>query len=245
MEKKIFPEQDEIVLCNVDKILGTTVFVKIINYGNKEGVVATSEVAPGRIRNIRDYVNAGKKIVCKVLRIDERTGHIDLSLRRVSKKEKEEALAKEAKERDVIAMLKIVVKEKAGIVIEKARKGYPTLLEFLQDIEKINAESFGLEKKEQEQLIKISKEKPQKKVSISTNIKLRSDEGDGVARIKSIFEDILKSYKNVNISYISAPNYCLVVTAQDYKEANKRLEEILRKIEQEAKEKGCKAEIPR
>lgn len=242
MEKKEFPEHDEIVLCAVDRILGTTVFVKILNY-NKEGVIATSEVAPGRIRNIRDYVTVGKKIVCKVLRIDERTGHIDLSLRRVSKKETEEALEKESKERDAAAMLRIVIKEKAESVIEKIKKQHATLLEFFQNIEKIEPSSFGLTAKEQEQFIKIMKEKPQKKVSISSKIQLKSEDADGIIRIKSIFEDILKLYKDVKIGYISAPNYSLSIKADNYKEANKKMQEILKKIEQESKERGCKLEV--
>ena len=66
---KEFPEEGEIVLCTVIKIMGTTVFVHLDDY-NREGVVSTSEVAPGRIRNIRDYVTINKKIVCKILRID-------------------------------------------------------------------------------------------------------------------------------------------------------------------------------
>ncbi len=244
MEKKGFPEQEEIVSCVVDRILGTTVFIKISGY-DKEGVIATSEVAPGRIRNIRDYVTIGKKIVCKVLRVDEQTGHIDLSLRRVIKKEKEEALARESRERDAVAMLKIVVKERVDAVIEKIRKEYPTLSEFLQNIEKIDVTSFGLTEKEQEQLIKIKKEKPKKMVSIKAEIQLKSEASDGIARIKSIFENVLKSYNDVKITYTSAPNYSVTVKATDYKEANRKLEEMLKKIEQEAKQKGCKFEVAR
>ena len=57
-------EEGQIVLCTVEKILGTTVFVKIENNG--EGTLTTSEISPGRIRNLRDYVVIGKKIVCKI-----------------------------------------------------------------------------------------------------------------------------------------------------------------------------------
>ena len=62
-------EEGQIVLCTVEKILGTTVFVKI--EGNGEGTITTSEISPGRIRNLRDYVVPGKKIVCKILSIKE------------------------------------------------------------------------------------------------------------------------------------------------------------------------------
>jgi translation initiation factor 2 alpha subunit (eIF-2alpha) len=72
-------EEGTVVLCTVTKIVGTSVFVKLDDY-NKEATIITSEIAPGRIRNLRDYVVPNKKIVCKILRIDNK-GQIDLSLR--------------------------------------------------------------------------------------------------------------------------------------------------------------------
>ena len=74
----------EIVMCTVDRIVGTIVFVKID--GNGEGSIILSEIAPGRIRNLRDYVVPKKRIVCKILRISG--DRIDLSLRRVTQKER-------------------------------------------------------------------------------------------------------------------------------------------------------------
>ena len=85
--------EGEIVLCTVEKIIGTTVFVKI--EGNGEGTIVTSEISPGRIRNLRDYVIPGKKIVCKIIRVRE--GAINLSLRRVKPSEKKELLDKISK----------------------------------------------------------------------------------------------------------------------------------------------------
>jgi len=71
-------EVGDVVLCTVDKIAGTVVFVKIDRNG--EGNIITSEIAPGRIRNLREYVVPKKKIVCKILRISP-NGNINLSLR--------------------------------------------------------------------------------------------------------------------------------------------------------------------
>ena len=70
-------DEGEIVLCTVDKIVGTTVFVKI--YDEVDGTIVTSEIAPGRIRNLRNYVVPGKRIVCKILRISG--NRVNLSLR--------------------------------------------------------------------------------------------------------------------------------------------------------------------
>ena len=87
-------EEGLAVLCTVTKIIGTTVFVKIEDNG--EGTIMTSEIAPGRIRNLRDYVVPNKKIVCKILSIDN-SNNIHLSLRRVSAKERKEVLEQYSK----------------------------------------------------------------------------------------------------------------------------------------------------
>src|SRR3989338_11129087 len=82
------PESGELVLCTVKKILYHSVFVSLDEYQNIEGMVHISEIAPGRIRNLRDYVKEGKRIVCKVLKIHKEKGHIDLSLRRVNQSQR-------------------------------------------------------------------------------------------------------------------------------------------------------------
>ena len=114
-------EQGDLVLCTVERIEGTIVFVKV-NFENKEmeGSIVTSEIAPGRIRNIRDYVVPKKKIVCKVLRISG-TGNIELSLRRVSPKEKKDVMDKYRREMAYSSILKKILGEKSSEVIEKIR----------------------------------------------------------------------------------------------------------------------------
>ncbi len=83
LKKQGYPEEGELVFCEVTKVQYNSVFVNIEDY-NKSGLIHISEISPGRIRNIRDYVKEGKMIVCKVLKTDEKKGHIDLSLRRVT-----------------------------------------------------------------------------------------------------------------------------------------------------------------
>src|SRR3989338_10823554 len=115
-----YPGEDELVLCTVTKVLGHAVFVNLDEY-DKGGLVHISEIAPGRIRNIREYVELSKKIVCKVLRIDSERGHIDLSLRRVSeieKKNKLEEIKQEQKAEKVIEMVSKAAGRKMDEVYE-------------------------------------------------------------------------------------------------------------------------------
>ena len=60
-------KENDLVMCSVKSIEGTTVFVEI--EGNGQGNIAMSEVAAGRIRNLREHISINKKIVCKVLKM--------------------------------------------------------------------------------------------------------------------------------------------------------------------------------
>src|SRR3989338_9154007 len=91
-KKSGFPEESELVQCTVTSVQSHSVFVMIDEYGIN-GMIHISEVAPGRIRNIRDFVMEGKTVICKVLRVNAERGHVDLSLRRVSESQKRNKIA--------------------------------------------------------------------------------------------------------------------------------------------------------
>lgn len=244
MQEKDFPEQDELILCTVDRILGTTVFVKIDDY-NKEGIIATSEVAPGRIRNIRDYVRVGKKIVCKVLRVSAGTGHIDLSLRRVSLKERNTILSDFEREKNALAIMKSVLKERTEEIVSKIRKDYNKVLDFLQNASASDLTGLGLNETETEQILKIVKEKPSRNVFVKAHLILSSDADDGIIRIKNMLSKVLEHNTGVDIVYLSSPNYSITVTSSDYKEANKKMDAVVEDISFGAKTNGCKVEFKR
>ena len=236
---KEFPEEGEIVLCTVIKIMGTTVLVHLDDYG-KEGVVATSEVAPGRIRNIRDYVTINKKIVCKILRIDKEKGHIDLSLRRVSQKDSREMLESYKKEKTAFLILKIILKEKAQSAAEKIKENY-SLDEFL---EKAKTEPSILDKfvseEEAKQMLKLIQERiKEKKYSIKAILSISSTAGNGIQIIK----EALLSAKNVTIAYLGAPNYSIISESANPKEAEKKLAEAIEIITNKITASGGKIAV--
>ena len=129
-------EEGDIVLCTVDRIIGTNVFVKI-DGEEKDGSINLSEIAPGRIRNLRDYVFPKKRIVCKVLRTSGES--LSLSLRRVTPKEKNELLEGIKQEKSYEKILKTILKEQAEEIIEKIKKK-ENLHEFLENSKKDSSE---------------------------------------------------------------------------------------------------------
>ena len=110
-------KEDDIVLCKVKNIEGTAVFLEIEG-ADIEGHMVLSEVAAGRIRNLRQYVSPGRLIVCKVLRINP--DHVELSLRRVTTRERDVALDLYKKEKAFRSVLKFVG-EDADRVITKIK----------------------------------------------------------------------------------------------------------------------------
>src|SRR3989344_9478558 len=120
-KKKGLPKENEIVLCTVDKVLKNSIFIRIDEYNGMEGLIHISEIAPGRIRNIRDYVKEGKKIVCKVLRVKTDMKQVDLSLRRVANSE---ALQKRSEMKQ---------EEKAEKIIEAIGKMHKKTLKQMYD----------------------------------------------------------------------------------------------------------------
>lgn len=235
-----FPEEGEFVLCTVMKIMGTTVFVNIEDY-KKEGVVSTSEVAPGRIRNIRDYVTINKKIVCKVLRINKEKGTIDLSLRRVSQKETREVMDEYKKEHTAVLTLKLVLNEKALQAAEKIKEKYPSVTAFLESANKNPAllkDYFS--KEESEKLSSLLKERiKEKKYVQKATLSISSTASNGI----SIIKDALMPAKNVTISYLGAPNYSISSEASDPKIAEKKLKDAIAEITAKLKVAGAKFEV--
>lgn len=227
-------EVGDLIICTVDRIVGTVVFVKmLIDNKEVEGSIVTSEIAPGRIRNLRDYVVPKKKIVCKVLRISSQ-GNIELSLRRVSQKERKEILEQEKQEKSYMSVLKGVLKEKAEEVINKVaeKENVYELLQRAKENPK-ELEKF-MEKKDAEKIVEILNSQKQKIKEIKKEIHLTTVKSGGIELIKEILENI----KNAEIKYISAGRYSVKTQSANPKLADNQLRDILALIEKESKKKS-------
>lgn len=225
-------EEGSIVLCTVVKIIGTTVFVKLDDYG-KEGTIITSEIAPGRIRNLRDYVVPNKKIVCKILRLDNQ-GHIDLSLRRVIAKEKREIIEAHEKEKSIISAIKTMVSNPDEAIQKIKSKGLIT--DFFEAV-KTNPEKLRevMSEEEAQRLIKAINEKKEREVTVKKKFMLTNKSEDGIKKIKKILPK--------ETIYIAAGKYFIEIKDKNYKEANRKIEEAIKDIEQKAKQEGCFFEL--
>lgn len=239
-KKENFPAEREVVLCTVKKILYHSIFAELDEYKNKEGMIHISEIAPGRIRNIRDYVKEGKKIVCKVLGVNKEKGHIDLSLRRVSLFMRKNKITEYEQEQRAEKILETLAKElktnleeiykKIGYkIIDKYGLLNPCFQEVAIKDESVLAD-LKLDKKLTKPLVKIIKEKIKPPtVKISASLILKSNAPNGIEIIKQSLKKAIdfaaeKKYQ-LKLSYTGAPKYRITITATDYKSAEKAIEE--------------------
>lgn len=231
-------EVGDVVICTVEKIEKTIVFVKISLFGKEiEGNIIISEIAPGRIRNIRNYVVPKKKIVCKVLRIVN--GRIDLSLRRVTQKERKEVLEEQKKEKSYISVLKSILGEKAEKVIREITEK-ESLFEFFDEVKENPKKLEKIVNKEDAiKIINIIKKEKQKKRAAKKEISLTTIKPNGLELIKEIFRKI----KEIEIKYISGGKYSAKIESENPKIADNKLKEALNLIEKEAKKKEMEFSI--
>ncbi len=232
-------EVGDLLLCTVDRIVGTVVFVKMfIENRETEGSIVMSEIAPGRIRNIRDYVVPKKKIVCKVLRISSQ-GNIELSLRRVSPKERKEVIEQDKQEKSYISILKSVLGEKLEETINKISKE-DRIFSFLEEA-KINPEKLEkiAGKENSEKILEILKTQKKKKTTIKKEIHLTTTKPNGISLIKKILE----IFNGINVRYISAGRYSLELESEDIKSADKKIRQFIDVAEKESRKLGIEFDI--
>jgi translation initiation factor 2 subunit 1 len=225
-------EEGDIILCKVEKVTNTITFVKLPN--GQRGTIVSSEIAPGRIKLMRQYVVPNKQIVCKVLKIEG--DHIHLSLRRVNSKEKKEVMQSFKQTQTINVAFKQILKEDETKIKEKILKDFKNLTEFIneaRDNEKLIPKYIP---KEKQDAIKAVSQKKKGKQELKQNIKIKCLEDDGVKKIKKIFD---LNDKNISIAYISAGNFKLKLIVEDFKHGKKRIHEIIEELEKRAKKNNC------
>jgi len=247
-----WPEVGELIVASVNKIMDYGVYVMLDEYG-KEGFLHISEISSSWVKNIRDFVREGEKVVLKVLRVDPEKGHIDLSLRRVTKRERREKMLlwkqnkkAESLMRSVSQRLKIPLKElyeKAWIPLEDA---YGSAYEGLEKAAREGVKTLqeiGLSKELAEALTEIAKEKIRiTNVKVKGTLNIACTKADGVLRIKKALTKATKvkapSGSDIRIYVVSPPKYRVEVTARDYKTANTILQRVAQIAVQGIKEAG-------
>lgn len=245
LQKSEWPERGDLVLATVKKVIDYGAYVTLEEYGHKEGLLHRSEISTSWVRNIRDHVREGQKLVLKVLRVNPDKKHIDLSRKRVTKRERIDKIYTFKHERKAETFLRIIaeklnkpleeITEKAAMPMEEA---YGDLYTALEEASRQGSEvltKIGIPSDIAQALAELAKEKirpPQ--VEIKGVLQLTSTKPDGVNIIKKALHAAQKTSipntAKIHIHTIAAPKYRLKVEAENYKHA----ETILRKASETA-----------
>jgi translation initiation factor 2 subunit 1 len=239
--KPEWPEAGDLIIATIETVTDYGAYARLDEY-NKRGLLHVSEISSSWIRNIRDFVRENQKMVLKVLRVDPDKGHVDLSLRRVTKRERIEKIKSWKKERKAEALIRGVaekmglppeeVYEKAGVPMEERYGLYEgferALREGTEALTKI-----GVPQDIAEVAVQVAEERIRvKMVRVKGTLELRCMKPNGVKCIRDAIAGARKGDKlrDVELKFyvLAAPKYSLEVGAENWK----RAEEVLQKVSQ-------------
>ena len=248
--KPQWPEVGDLVIATIESVTDYGAYVNLDEY-DKRGLLHVSEISSSWIRNIRDFVREGQKVVLKVTRVNLEKGHIDLSLRRVTKRAKIEKIRQWKQDRKAEALLRGVA-EKAGLSNEEVYEKAGALLEekygLYDGFEKLAKEGaevlteMGVPESLAKAFAEVAEERIRvKMVKVKGTLEIRCMKPNGVKIIKNSFVNAEKAEKakdaHIRFYVIAAPKYSVEVSAENYK----RAEEVLQKVAQSVVSKVVKA----
>lgn len=244
MEAVVLPEPWELVVVTITRVVPYGSYVTLDEYNDAEGLLHISELSTRWVKNIKDHVREGQKVVLKVLRVDPAKVHIDVSLRRVSDMERKKKLLQWKQENRGRKLLDIAAEsigissdeiyEKIGIPLEDNFGSIYLGMEQAVLLGEDVLVKIGVPSKWATVLTQLVKSKisiPQ--VKIGGILELKSNKPDGISLLKKAFIKA-KSFKKPNNTDISiyvtgAPRYRIEVTANNYKIAEKLLEKVTKR----------------
>jgi translation initiation factor 2 subunit 1 len=257
MSEKRLPEVGEVVIGTVKRIDKFGAYVSLDEYDKADAFIHVSEISLRWVRNIRDYLREGQKAVFKVLRSDPTTMQVDLSLRRVSKREKVEKLILWKKKQKVKRVIKLLA-EKTGLNRAELEK---TFLEPIKGNEVELYDIFERLTKDEtipdflknlpENVLNALKEIVKQEIKRKSVVKkgilvLYCQSGNGVVIIRNAVKEAMSlagKDQNVTITVIGPPRYLLKVEAEDSETSEKLLNQAAERCIEYVVSKGGKGEF--
>jgi translation initiation factor 2 subunit 1 len=237
--KQEWPEAGDLVIATIQNVTDYGAYAKLDEY-DKQGLLHVSEISSSWIRNIRDFVREGQKVVLKVLHVNVEKGHIDLSLRRVTKREKIEKMMAWKKERKGETLLRDVaekvglspeqVYEKAGAAIEKEYGLYEGFERAVKEGTEVLT-AIGIPEELAGAFAAVAQERIHiPMVKVKGIVEVSCMKPNGVKVIKEAFLNAKKTEKprNVKLRFyvVAAPKYRIEVLADNYKHG----EDVFQKV---------------
>ncbi|MDY6774633.1 MAG: translation initiation factor IF-2 subunit alpha [Halobacteria archaeon] len=241
-----WPDPGELVVGKVTEVEDFGAFVDLIEYEDKEGLVHVSEVSSGWVKYIRDYVREDQTVVCKVLDVDRESHQIDLSIKDVNDKQKRTKIQEWKNEQKADKWVSMALEdEEVDVedtdeaftrVAEALINTYGTMYEALEEAAKGGVEVIEeaeVEPEIAESITRVARENVSVPyVEIDGFVDLETLSLGGVDDIKKALEEIGydgEEEVEIDVEYVSAPEYRITAKAHDYKTAERAVEEAAQK----------------
>jgi translation initiation factor 2 subunit 1 len=243
-----YPEVGDLVVATVTRVVDYGAYVKLDEYEGVEGLIHISEIASTYVKNIRVHVREGQKLVLKVLRVSSQRAQVDLSLRRVTGREKSEKMLdwKKVKKADSIvkgAAERMKVGEEDAskirdVVYEKFDNPYDAFEESIDEGEETFTK-LGISEEWAKALTEVARSKIRlEKAKVTGTVELACTKTAGIEAIRQALRGAKKAKKTrgttIKIYTIGSPRYRLEVRSKEITDAqstlNLAIEEVLSAI---------------
>jgi translation initiation factor 2 subunit 1 len=240
-----YPDTGDLVVGEIDEIEDFGVFVDLEEYEDKRGLAHVSEVASGWIKNIRDHVQEGERVVAKVLDIDRDSKQIDLSLKDVNDHQRSEKIQEWKNEQKadnwmMLAFGEDVDDETYGAIANALIAEFGSMYAGFEEAAIHGEEALedtDLTDDELDAIVEVARENVSVPyVNVTGYVDLECADGDGVDAIREALQAAegsngagghpgeVPEEVDLEVTYVGSPEYRIRVQAPNYKTAESELE---------------------
>jgi translation initiation factor 2 subunit 1 len=259
LKKEGLPSINELCIATVDKIFELGAYVKLDEYGGLEAYLPWNEVSSKWVKNIREVIKEGQKIVVKVIRVDRRKNQVDVSLKRVAEAERKRKIREWKRTKRAWKILETAAKRLGAAPEEaysevwlKLERSYGDAMAGLEEAAAVGAEVLRKVGVPDRWIDALMEEVPKhirvKRVKIAERLIMTTYEPDGVYRIREILKalaEVPKEGVTVRIYTEGAPMYVVELVGSDYKVLEATLSEMVSKAETLGKKLGVSISFER
>lgn len=238
-------------MATVKEIFDYGAYVELDEYKNMRAYLPWSEVASKWVKDVKDVIRPGEKIVAKVIRVNRQKGQVDVSLKRVYDTEKKKKMQWYKRNQRAEKVLQLAA-QRIGKSLDDAYKeaGWPLedyygeIYSGLEAAVMSGPEALRIPGVKEEWIIPLHEEAVKhiqiKQVKLVGTVTLRSLEPDGIERIKDVLMKLKSSVGDdvkINVYTVGAPRYRVELITTDYKVGERALEKSVHEAEKEAQRK--------
>ena len=233
MSAPSYPDVGDLAIATVKRVVDYGAYVRLDEYEGIEGLVHISEISTTWVKHIREHVREGQKLVLKVLRVDRERAQVDLSLRRVTGREKTDKMLEWKRSKKADSIIKgagerlkadAETTEKMRILLyEKLENPYETFQESVEEGDGVFSK-LAIAPEWAAALAEVAKSKVKlEKASLTATVELTCRAPEGMEAIRTALSNAKKVKKprgaTIRIYAIGAPKYRIEATTREYSEA--------------------------